>query len=435
MMRGLSSMVCVAVLGVGCGSEEAPGGEGAAATGLPCETQDVLERNCQGCHAAEPRYGAPMPLVTADDLMAPAASDPSMSVFEMVSLRIHDGDRPMPPTGLMEPGDLRAVDDFITGGLPRNETACVPGAGGGPSLVGTEHLPCEPSATFLAFGDGGTDAPYALAPDAGNLIQCFVFDSPWGDGAQGTAFAPIVDDDRVLHHWILFGSESLTAPAGTSFDCSESMPTDAQFITGWAPGGQNNVLPDDIGMDLPVPGSKLLLQVHYWNVAGHDNVRDRSGVAVCTGTGRPNTARVHALGTLNIAIPPRTTEWSTSGRCTPAITEPVTVMSAAPHMHQRGRSLESVVLRGGAEASPETMVRVDNWDFNTQTSYPAPMMILPGDVIETTCTYDNPGDSMVYFGERTEDEMCFNFVLAYPAGALVNEGGRERGACIDARTR
>ena len=33
-------------------------------------------------------------------------------------------------------------------------------------------------------------------------------------------------------------------------------------------------------------------------------------------------------------------------------------------------------------------------------------------------TYDNPGAQPVFFGEATEDEMCFNFVMVYPVEAI-----------------
>jgi hypothetical protein len=39
--------------------------------------------------------------------------------------------------------------------------------------------------------------------------------------------------------------------------------------------------------------------------------------------------------------------------------------------------------------------------------------------------------SASYFGEKTEDEMCFNFVLAYPETGLVNAGGKAARRCID----
>jgi hypothetical protein len=41
-------------------------------------------------------------------------------------------------------------------------------------------------------------------------------------------------------------------------------------------------------------------------------------------------------------------------------------------------------------------------------------VLKPGDVMKTECTYSNPTASTVRFGGATEDEMCFNFVMAYP---------------------
>ena len=54
------------------------GGDGTPVqTDLPCAVQTVLEKNCQSCHAASPKFGAPMPLVTRANLLAPAKSNAS----------------------------------------------------------------------------------------------------------------------------------------------------------------------------------------------------------------------------------------------------------------------------------------------------------------------------------------------------------------------
>jgi hypothetical protein len=37
-----------------------------------------------------------------------------------------------------------------------------------------------------------------------------------------------------------------------------------------------------------------------------------------------------------------------------------------------------------------------------------------GDVVRTSCTYQNAGDKSVGFGEATGDEMCFGFMMYYP---------------------
>jgi hypothetical protein len=43
-------------------------------------------------------------------------------------------------------------------------------------------------------------------------------------------------------------------------------------------------------------------------------------------------------------------------------------------------------------------------------------LVNPGDTLTTTCTHATP------FGKGTNEEMCFNFVMAYPLGQLVNAG-------------
>jgi hypothetical protein len=57
---------------------------------------------------------------------------------------------------------------------------------------------------------------------------------------------------------------------------------------------------------------------------------------------------------------------------------------------------------------------------------------MPGDVIDTVCTYD--GSGIFTFGPNTDQEMCYNFVVAWPAGSLSNGspgvvGGKN--TCID----
>ena len=42
----------------------------------------------------------------------------------------------------------------------------------------------------------------------------------------------------------------------------------------------------------------------------------------------------------------------------------------------------------------------------------------PGDRLTTTCSYNAP----TTFGRGTNEEMCYWFALAYPAGALTDNG-------------
>lgn len=405
-----------------------------AGSALPCEVSAALQANCQKCHGATPSFGAPMPLVTRADLSAKAKSDPSKTVAELVKVRTHEtGNRVMPPPGnTMPKADLAALDAWLDGGMPAGSTAACADAGGVPTeKVGPDYLSCPKSeqVTFLAHGDAG--AKFTVPADAGNLYECFYFKSPFGAGAQATAFAPVIDDKRVVHHWILF--ETATPQAEGSFGKCK-MPLDATFITGWAPGGANNELPADVGMKLPGSEKWLILQLHYWNVAGYTDAKDASGVATCVAkTPRKNTAVISTLGSLAIDLPPKSMGTTVTGMCTPELGEPVTILAASPHMHGRGRALETKILRGGDPSKTEVVVDEQKFDFNAQGSHvlPTPLQVMPGDKLKTTCVYDNPGSTAVFFGEKTEDEMCFDFVLSYPEVGLANAAGKISRRCID----
>jgi hypothetical protein len=397
---------------------------GGTASALPCDVAEVLAAHCQRCHGASASFGAPMSLTTLADVKANAAR---------IKTRIHATDRTvMPPSpATMPKASLDALDAWLDAGAPAGAPGATCNDAGVPDeRVGPAYLPCPPDeqVTFKAHGAAG--AKYYVAPDAGNLNQCFTFKSPFDPGAQATAFAPIVDAAKVVHHYILF--ETSTPQVDGAFGACK-MPLDATFVTGWAPGGKNNELPPDVGLRLPGKDKWLILQLHYWNTKGYADQYDASGVALCVAkTPRKNTAVISTLGTLGIDIPAKTMGVTASGTCTPATSEPVTVLAASPHMHGLGRKLKTEVLRGGDPTQSEVVVDVQNFDFNAQATYPLarPLVVMPGDKLKTTCVYDNPGNSAVYFGERTEDEMCFDFVLTYPEVGLATSAGALTRRCL-----
>lgn len=424
-------------LGACASSSPGPGGATSASSegAIPCDVDAVLARACRTCHADPPRFGAPMPLGTWGDLHAAARSDPAKKVHELVKARIHDAVRPMPQGDVLSGDELATLDRWLDRGAPpASSTSACASSDAGAGRVGPQFLPCAPSeqSTFRAHASGAEAEPFAVPADAGNLYMCFTWKAPWTTETQATAFAPIIDDARVVHHWILYSTATPQAEGGAG-PCK--MPFDATFLTGWAPGGENRDMPPDVGLSLPGAEPRwLILQLHYWNVAGHKDARDRSGVAMCTASGatlRKHTAVVSTLGSLAINLPPKSADVEVSGTCTPDTTTELHVISSGPHMHQAGTRFRTDILRGGDENARETLVEVPRWDFETQAQYPSSAVVRPGDKLRTTCTYSNPGSSRVTFGERTEDEMCFNFVAVWPAPGLVNAGGRASRRCID----
>lgn len=414
LLAGCDDPFQAATEGPGGGSAGGSGGTGGMSgvdpEGIPCDVREILNTHCWGCHTEPPKFGAPMSLGTHADLLENAPT---------IRERLYDPSNPMPPTSEMSDDERSALDQWLANGAPAHD---------GPDCdelpppeelpIGPDALDCEVTHTFTAHADGSSEAYHVPEVGADNLYQCFTFKSPFDGTQQATAWAPIVDDERVLHHWILYRTKT-PQPDGGVMPCN--MPQDATFVAGWAPGGQNFVLPETVGLELAGPDDYFILQMHYHNTGHHADALDESGVALCTTDApRENLAGVFTLGTVRIDIPPFASGHQAIGECkswlTSFLPEPVHAIASFPHMHEFGTKFRTEVFRGADNGPKETLVDIDNWVFDNQRYYehqPA-FTIYPGDSLRTTCTYDNMSNNAVTFGEKTEDEMCFNFVMLYP---------------------
>lgn len=81
------------------------------------------------------------------------------------------------------------------------------------------------------------------------------------------------------------------------------------------------------------------------------------------------------------------------------------------HMHTLGKSVEFTVQH--PDGSESCLLRHDAYDFNWQRGYDLvePLDVGPGDIVELTCTWDNPTDQHVSWGDGTGDEMCLAISL------------------------
>jgi hypothetical protein len=393
--------------------------EGEAAGEIPCDVSLALANNCRHCHDETPMFGAPMSLASLEDFLVPAKTDMTITVAEKVLQRINDPQNPMPPDGSMTTEDAALLNDWIGVGMPGYEGPACEDQTPDEDPWGPEYLPCEPVAEFRAHDGNGGGFQVPVVQD---LYQCFVFESPFDAEEQGTAWAPIIDDERVIHHWLLLQNADPALQPGDSFPCGQSIQLDSPMLMGWAPGTPNFVMPEEAGLELPGPGENVILQIHYNNTAGLTDSVDRSGVALCsTEQPRANAASTLWLGSLEIDVPPGGTQ-TVVGDCHTGLraSEPVTMLASWPHMHQTGTSIKTDLIRGGNTDNTENLVDVPAWNFHNQIYYPhdPPVQIAVGDVLRTTCTFQNPYDYPVSFGEGTGDEMCFDFSLVYPITAF-----------------
>jgi len=392
----------------------ADGGSAGARDAAPsadwCAVQAVLLTHCTTCHRAG--GVGPMPLSTYDDLLRTSSVDANKKVYQRLGVRTHDVKSPMPPSGMLEPADLRVLDAFVAAGAPAPSAQSCADAG----LTATPPEPSWPShcdATYriLAHAPGEPDAPYVIPPGK-EIHPQLAFDAPWGDQeVQAIAFRPITDNAKVLHHWILNAA-------------------DKTFLSGWAPGGQGGSdLPNDVGMYMPSGAGSLALDVHYFNVGASQAELDHSGVEICVlhkPHFRPKTASVfRSFGSIGgsdfVLAPAATSNHDEQGVCKVNTSQPVTLLTSSPHAHRYAVHMKFTVLKADGR---EIVLHNKPFSFDAQLSYPlSPAVTLEtGDQVVTTCTYSNDTSKNIRFGESTADEMCFNFAVYYPKDALSCAG-------------
>ena len=90
-------------------------------------------------------------------------------------------------------------------------------------------------------------------------------------------------------------------------------------------------------------------------------------------------------------------------------------------MHHLGVHGHLDIRRGGMD--PTEVLYDGPFSFEEQTMKPlTEMVVKEGDVLTTTCTFENPSERTITFGEGTDDEMCINWIRYYPKGGFTCSG-------------
>ena len=392
-------------------------------TPVPCGVDAVLASSCRGCHGRQPGGQAPMSLVSHEDLAAPSISDPDTPVYALLRERVHAmGPRQMPPPGRGRPltgAELATLDAWIDGGSqPGAENCEASGPVATPS--GITYGPVDPEEIeacyeFYAHQNSTPGDKEPFVARSGEYYTAFYFDVPWEGEKQAVLFRS--SDTNITHHWLLYDTPE-PMPDGTVLpDTLGSHVGAPDLLAAWAINQQREqAMPKEVGLAMPVRGTgrRFLLEVHYFNSG--ESVPDRSGVEVCIGKQpRANTATVSWLGSEAIVLLPGS-RLDLVGTCTPTFPEDIYIFRSFPHMHERGYHLKTEILR--TDGRVDTLVDKP-FDFNNQLMYDTPAVVHPGDQLLTTCQYENRTDRLIGIGYDSLSEMCFNFVYAWPAKALV----------------
>jgi hypothetical protein len=399
-------------------------GSGGTSANAFCAVQRVLETRCQSCHTNPPIAGAPFPLVTYADTQAIRPGS-NLPVWQRMQQRVDAG--LMPPAGVtpLDPNEKATLDTWFNSGAKGSDcplgtggTGGASGSGGWAGYGGIGALPCSVTRSFKAHAPGNLNAKYNVAPGTTNVYKCFTFKNTLAANELITAQRPAADNLGVIHHFILFGVDS-----GIDGDITESgcysPQINGQQLEGWAPGGTNDIFPDDLATRITHPF--VTLQIHYNTPVGG---QDASGIEYCTTTqSRPNIAKVVTLGSDAITIPGNAADATAVGMCSglPTNGQPVFVVGTSPHMHLLGNGFTTEVVGTGTLLSN---IPLGQWSFEAQRHYRIDRYQLnPGQQLRTTCHYKNPSGNTVRFGPATTDEMCYDFFFVYPDTGSKTECG------------
>ncbi len=439
-----SGAAILALVLAGCGTNSAsatdggsPGGPDATtgvtsigSTPLPCDVTAVLQANCQSCHGLSAANGAPMSLVTWEDLHAAVLPDsiglPATAgeqVYQMVGTRIHSATKqmPQPPFPALGAEDMATLDNWIAAGAPKTDTVACTAIPDGGSLIPDAAPPaiqCTKNNITLK-----ATTPWTEPANTPDKYVCYGFTA--SDVAAGginhiLAMTPNIDNKNIVHHVLLFEADSASSSGVTTTPapCNAGGSLAWRIVYGWAPGGGAMTTPPNVGFPY-TSTTQFVVQIHYNDISGtHAGETDSSGFSFCT-TDQPvqYDADVMAFGSMKFSIPPNGSLGWTCPLTLGSAYDGLHVFAAFPHMHQLGTSIatEQAMAGGGIV----DMGINSPWNFNTQIWFPLSATLHQGDVVTTRCEWQNTTGSAVGFGQNTEDEMCYSFTAYYPKANIA----------------
>ena len=415
-------LMFLSTLGCGVSAPNGPGGPGGPGTpdGLTYyeDVKPVLETYCTRCHSAsgqgpgnfeDPEVVIEMGEMIAGNvaagLMPPPAADPECADY-------HGSER-----FIMDEEDKQVLSDWVEDGKQL----------GSPDAA----VEVEPWETTLDTADTFLEMAHPYSPtfedanNPGNEYRCFVLENKATESFFVTGFAPVLGVPEIIHHIVVFLADKDDELPGydeeTGADCIDNVGVNAdRMLAAWAPGLLPVRLPEGRGIQVRA-NQNLVVQMHYFNNGAYDGEPDQSGYALETAASVDVPLVMFPAGANGFNIP----AGAESHTHTESFTLPQGVggkiYTTFPHMHVLGSGYNLSIER--ADGSETCVIDGDAYDFDNQLSYALkePVPVGGGDTIRQTCTWNNSpsNDDLIHdpplptsYGERTDEEMCFTFMLA-----------------------
>jgi hypothetical protein len=291
------------------------------------------------------------------------------------------------------------------------------------------------SAVSLGCSSAPTDATHSTPPDAaattpGKTFEEFIAQD-WtidpGVEAYYCVYKTLtedvwVSDYRALAppgtHHVTVGYGNPGSPDGAVSSADSSTCTGLTLGTNMAftaTRGNADAFSMPAGVAVRIPaGKQLLLNVHVLN-ATQRPLSGRTGIEVVRAdpASVQHEAEMLYANNINLSIPPGTS--THTGTCT--LDADSTFFAVLGHMHISGTHFTTTIVP--ANGTPTTMLDESyNFDAQKLVRLDPPTVLKKGDVLQTSCTYQNQGLDTLTFGESTtKNEMCISILYRYPAVA------------------
>jgi len=373
----------------------------------------ILSESCSGCHVA----GGIAPFALTTYAEAKPMAGAIMAATQSGSMP------PWMPGGATVPlmhdrrlsaEQLATLEAWVQAGAPEGDAATAA------PLVPPEVVPFD--SPDLSFDIGVDYVPDASLTDD---YRCFAVPLQLPVQRMATAYRVTPGNRKTVHHVIvsLFDAASAAelqriddASVGPGWQCfGGPTPTGspAQLVGAlgsWVPG--MTAVQFRVGTANRIAADAIaVVQLHYNLKGGTEPDRTKIEVKLAAPADEASLQPLSnvPLARRQLAIPPGAmghveTQSLTARQWTLNRFYPdgdAFIVGVGAHMHVKGRRIR--VLANG-----QTVLEIPRWNFHWQGGYQlvTPIRVTPADTFTIECTYDNPGTTMITWGEGTEDEMC-----------------------------
>jgi len=323
--------------------------------------------------------------------------------------------------------EIKILEDWIVAGAPESLHGF--DSPGEPVFENTEQYPDADLVIELP--------EYKVPPLSDNdLYKCFVFPVDMPQDVFVKAIEVIPGNPRAVHHVLLYHDTSNipnqldAADPEIGYTCFGGIGSNnAQLIGGWAPGGNPQVFPENMGIRIPAK-TNLVVQVHYPEYAVGEVDQTHINLELTTEDQR----EIFVLPVLNhftamvngpLVIPAN--ELKEFFQLWTVPFAKLTLIGIAPHAHLICTEMEAWAEKPNGERID--LVHTPKWDFDWQKfyGYKRPIILEGGMQVYGRAVYDNtvnnhhnPNNppSLITLGEDTDEEMMLFFltITAYQSG-------------------